>query len=173
MALTPSTASPAAPNAAPTLPIELFARTAIDARGNWWVQAKVGGKALDYLGFYAGSAFTAPMTYFSIGGEVYDSKGTFTDASLEMGSGLPASAGAGLAAYHRDYSVFVAAGDAGATQEISSASVCSTRPASYTYSATPPPASGAWQRYFYFGRAATDLSAPEPPDASVAPDASE
>jgi hypothetical protein len=90
-----------------------------------------------------------------------------------MGSGLPASDGAGLAAYHRDYSVFVAAGDGGPTQEISSASVCSTRPASDAYSATPPPGNGAWQRYFYYGRAATDLSAQEPPDASVPHDASE
>ena len=167
MALAPNAATPGAP------PSELFVRTAVDAGGNWWVQARVGNQALDYIGFYAGNTFKAPMTYFSIGGEVYDRTGTFTDPSLQMGSGSPASDGPGLAAYHRDYSAFVAAGDGGPSVEISSASVCSTRPASYAYAATPPPGNGAWQQYFYYGRAGTPPSAPEPPDASVALDASE
>ena len=112
--------------------------------GGWWLA--VDGDVLGYwpLEIYNGGALSRHAEEVRFGGEVYSDEGDFPP----MGSGEFAAAGYRKAAYHRNVTYIDLNGTA---HDAALQPLCET-PASYTVSATPPPANGAaWGSYFYFG----------------------
>jgi Neprosin len=130
-------------------PAELATMVFQDGSNNYWLIVQADGEDPGIVGYYAASDFTIPMDTFQIGGEVDNNAAScastdpFLDTGIFMGSGAPPVAGYEVAAYHHDYNAWE-----GDSSEVTSASICSTRP---EYSFSLVGGDPAWQNYFFYG----------------------
>jgi hypothetical protein len=74
--------------------------------GNWWININNV-----WIGYYPESSFNGQMltaaTYFSFGGELYDSEPGGHHTTAQMGDGTkPTTSGFGTTAYQRDFAYF-------------------------------------------------------------------